>query len=134
MIRRDRKLKGDDEIQASYRNRTNHVDDLHDDNLLRDDLLGDGRVKKDRTGRGRYQFEGTASDDELEDEVSDNLDEIGEAAKRLKVLGMAMGDELDHQNRWIDNIAGQTDRLDNKLRVNTDRVRCYSKLMISIFI
>jgi len=73
--------------------------------------------------RKRFQFESNASDDEIEDEMDNNLDEIGEAAKRLKQLGMAMGNELDHQNKWIDNVAGKTDHLDDKLRVNTDRVR-----------
>jgi hypothetical protein len=76
--------------------------------------------------RKRYQFEANASDDEMEDDLDDGLDEISKMTKKLKALGMAMGDELDHQNRWIDGITGKTDSLDQRLQMNTDRVRCYS--------
>jgi hypothetical protein len=69
----------------------------------------------------------------MEDEMSDNLDELSAATARIKALGEEMGDELDRQNVVIEGITGKTDRLDGKLRVNTDRVRRYSKL-ISIFI
>ena len=131
----------EDEIQTNYEQRRNFSDnllsgDLGDEKI---DLLGgrEGTRTDQRPTRKeqykRYQFESTASDDEMEEEISTNLDQLDEAAKRLKAIGIAMGDELKHQNEWIDNIAAKTDRLDGKLRVNTDRVRCYSKL-ISIFI
>ncbi|KAH8999004.1 protein transporter SEC9, partial [Lactarius hatsudake] len=51
--------------------------------------------------RMRYQFEATASYDELEDELDDNFDEISDVTQRLKALGAAMGKELDHQNNRI---------------------------------
>ena len=38
--------------------------------------------------RSRYQFEAMGSDDEVEDELDDNLGEIGDVATRLKALGM----------------------------------------------
>jgi hypothetical protein len=72
--------------------------------------------------RKRYQFEGTASDDEVEDELDDNLDEIGDVSKRLKALGTAMGQELDNQNRRIDTIEGKTVRVEQKIYMNTQRV------------
>lgn len=75
--------------------------------------------------RKRYQFEGTASDDEVEDELDDNLDEIGDVSKRLKALGMAMGQELDNQNRRIDTIEGKTVRVEQKIHMNTQRVRSF---------
>lgn len=73
--------------------------------------------------RKRFQFEATASDDELEDELDNNLDEIGDAVKRLKALGMTMGQELDSQNTRIERIDGKTGGLDNRLFRNTERVR-----------
>jgi hypothetical protein len=73
--------------------------------------------------RKRYQFEATASDDELEDELDDNLDGISDVAKRLKSLGMAMGQELDKQNNRIERIEEKTVSLDNKVFRNTERVR-----------
>lgn len=75
-----------------------------------------------REQRKRYQFESTASDDELEDEVDDNLDEIGDMTKRLKALGTAMGQELDNQNNRIERIEGKTVGLDNRIFRNTERV------------
>ena len=72
--------------------------------------------------RKRYQFEATASDDEMEDELDDNLDEISEMTKRLKTLGSAMGDELDKQNIRIGVIEEKAVKLDNKVFSNTERV------------
>ncbi|KAL0565288.1 Protein transport protein S9 plasma membrane t-SNARE, partial [Marasmius crinis-equi] len=74
-------------------------------------------ARKDQ--RKRYQFEETTSDNELEDELDDNLDEISEVTKRLKALGLAMGQELDTQ--WIENIESKTVGLDNMLFQNTER-------------
>jgi protein transport protein SEC9 len=106
------------------------------DNLINGDSLVGGRMKRGQLSREqykRYQFEATASDDEMEEEISKDLDEISETTKRLHELGRAMGEELDHQNGWIEGITEKTDRLDGKIRVNIDKVRRYSKL-ISIFI
>ncbi|KAF9459934.1 synaptosome-associated proteinsynaptosomal-associated protein 25 [Collybia nuda] len=73
--------------------------------------------------RKRYQFEAAASDDEIEDELDKNLDEIGDVSKRLKALGMAMGQELDNQNRRIDTIEGKTVRVEQKIHMNTQRLK-----------
>ena len=72
--------------------------------------------------RKRYQFDATASDDELEDELDNNLEEIGDVTKRLKALGMAMGEELDKQNARIEVIDGKTVGVEERLRLNTHRV------------
>ena len=72
--------------------------------------------------RSRYQFEATASDDEVEDELDDNLGEIGDVAKRLKALGMAMGNELDNQNQRIDRVSGKAAKLDDQMFHNTEKV------------
>lgn len=72
--------------------------------------------------RKRYQFEATGSDDELEDELDDNLNEIADVTKRLKALGSAMGQELDTQNDRITRITDKADTLDNALFRNTQRV------------
>ncbi|KAF8973954.1 hypothetical protein BDZ97DRAFT_1912401 [Flammula alnicola] len=71
--------------------------------------------------RKRYQFEANASDDEVEDELDDNLDEISEATKRLKALGMTMGDELDKQVDRIKRIEDKTVDVDGRLYRNTER-------------
>jgi len=73
--------------------------------------------------RKRFQFEATASDDEFENELDDNLDEISDVAKRLKALGTTMGQELDTQNNRIERIEEKTVSLDNRVFRNTERVR-----------
>ncbi|KAI0029626.1 synaptosome-associated proteinsynaptosomal-associated protein 25 [Vararia minispora EC-137] len=73
--------------------------------------------------RKRYQFEATASDDEMEDEIDDNLDEIGDMAKRLGALGRVMGQELDKQNERIDRLGTKAGELDNHVFRNTEKVR-----------
>ncbi|EPQ60791.1 synaptosome-associated proteinsynaptosomal-associated protein 25 [Gloeophyllum trabeum ATCC 11539] len=73
--------------------------------------------------RKRYQFEATESDDEMENELDDNLDEIADATKRLKALGMAMGQELDSQVGRIGRIEEKTVNLDNKVFSTTERLK-----------
>jgi hypothetical protein len=76
-----------------------------------------------KSARSRYQHEATASDDEVEDEIDDNLDEIHDAVKRMKALGMAMGQEVDNQIGRIGRIETKTDSLDMRVVRNTERVR-----------
>ena len=86
--------------------------------------------------RKRYQFEATASDDELEDELDGNLDEISDVAKRLKALGSAMGQELDNQNNRIERIEEKTVNLDNRVFRNTEKVSHFMHqhlLKVSLF-
>jgi hypothetical protein len=72
--------------------------------------------------RGRFQFEATASDDEIEDELDDNLNEISDMTKRLKNLGQSMGQELDNQNQRIDRISDKASAADNQMFRNTEKV------------
>ena len=86
--------------------------------------------------RKRYQFEATASDDEMEDEIDDNLDEISEMTKRLKALGSAMGQELDNQNQRIGRIEEKAVSLDNRVFRNTEKVcptPCLLLPLINVF-
>ena len=55
--------------------------------------------------------------------ADDNLDEIGDVAKRLKALAVASGQELDAQNSRLTKISGQTDQLDTKIVRATDRLK-----------
>ncbi|KAG7099244.1 hypothetical protein E1B28_001107 [Marasmius oreades] len=94
-----------------------------------EDGQGSGRIRSAasqavrKEQRKRYQFEETASDDEIEDELDENLDEISEVTKRLKALGTAMGQELDVQNKRIETIEQKTLGLDNRIFQNTERLK-----------
>ena len=72
--------------------------------------------------RGRYQFEATESDDELEDELDQNLDEIGTLSSRLNQLGKAMGQEVDSQNSRLQRIGDKATTLDTKIFAGTQRL------------
>lgn len=80
----------------------------------------DQRTRQEQ--RKRYQFEATASDDEIEDELDDNLDEITRVSKSLKAIALAAGEELDRQNDRIDNIANKTTKLNSRVDTTTNRV------------
>jgi hypothetical protein len=82
-----------------------------------------GQQARRAAERKRYQFEATASDDELEDELAENLDETYDVAKRLKGLASAMGTEVDRQNQRIGRITDKTDNLEIKVQLNTDRLK-----------
>lgn len=81
-----------------------------------------GAQKARREARQRYQFDATASDDELENELDENLDETHEIAKRLKNLASAMGTEVEKQNNRIGQITDKTDNLEYKVKLNTTRL------------
>ncbi|CAA7266152.1 unnamed protein product [Cyclocybe aegerita] len=96
--------------------------------------LGDDEELIDRRGsprpsalgrgdRARYQFEKTASDDELEDELDENLDEIAAATKRLNILSKAMSKELEDQCEWVGRIEHKTTKLDDRISNNTESLK-----------
>ncbi|BGP12398.1 hypothetical protein JCM10213_001997 [Rhodosporidiobolus nylandii] len=80
------------------------------------------RAKARGAERGRYQFEATASDDEVEDEIDSNLDELGGLAGRLKMLSTTMGTEVDAQNQKLGKLSGKVDVLDNNVVKSTQRL------------
>lgn len=70
----------------------------------------------------RYQFENDLEDDEIEKELSQNLDQIGLYAKKLKQLAQTMGTEVDAQNARLAKIEEDADRLDINVHMNTTRL------------
>ncbi|KAH8835815.1 protein transporter SEC9 [Flagelloscypha sp. PMI_526] len=86
-----------------------------------------GRNKKTQeyrqAQRKRFQFEATASDDEVEDEIDDNLDEISKMTGRLNMLGRAMGEELESQNKRLDRLGNKTDKLTGRIDNNTAKLQ-----------
>lgn len=91
---------------------------------------GGGRYKTEseqnvrKEQRKRFQFEASHSDDELEDEMDDNLNEISDMTKRLKALGTSMGQEIESQNGRIDRITSKATDADVQMYKNTERVSC----------
>lgn len=77
--------------------------------------------------RQRFQFEANESDDEIENELDDNLDEIGGVAERLKALGSAMGEEIDQQTGRVERVADKSATLDSGMFRSTQRMKQYGK-------
>ena len=88
---------------------------------MRQPLAGEQRAKKE--ARARYQFDATASDDELEDELDENLDETYEVTKRLKNLATAMGEEVRGQNDRLGRVTDKTENLEFAVAKNTERLK-----------
>jgi len=72
--------------------------------------------------RSKYQFEADSEDEGMEDEIDQNLDLLHGAAGRLKNLSLAMGEEVDAQNRHIERIGGKVDRVDDEIALNRSRL------------
>ena len=96
-----------------------------------------GRAKWEQGGR--YQFEASNSDDELEAELDDNLDEIAGLSSRLKILASTAGKEIDAQNKHLDKVSNKVDNLDDKILMNTQYLKrsksrfplCFSSMSAS---
>ncbi|KAF7984266.1 hypothetical protein HWV62_16112 [Athelia sp. TMB] len=77
--------------------------------------------------RKRFQFEATEEDDGMEDDIADNLDEILQVTKALKLHAGTMGQEVEAQNRRIERIDGKAAAVDHDLFRNTERLKRVGK-------
>lgn len=82
-----------------------------------------GAMAAKKEARSRYQFEATASDDELEDELDDNLNETLAVTQNLKRLALAAGEEIDNHNRRLVGITDKTGDLDTAILRNTEKLK-----------
>ncbi|KAI9873796.1 MAG: Protein transport protein S9 plasma membrane t-SNARE, partial [Watsoniomyces obsoletus] len=73
--------------------------------------------------RAKYQFEADEEDDQMEDEIDRNLDQLSGAAKRLNLLARATGEEVEAQNKLIGRIAEKSDRFDDRLHWETEKLK-----------
>jgi len=72
--------------------------------------------------RARYQFEASASDEEIEDELDANLDEISAITGRLNKMGRTMGQEIDEQNTRIRRMTDKASHVDTKIYSSTQKL------------
>ncbi|KAI1190071.1 hypothetical protein F5B17DRAFT_388578 [Nemania serpens] len=81
-----------------------------------------------RPDRNKYMLEddsdeeGKAQLDAANDQIEKDLEQMSIGVARLKAVGKAMGDELDHGNKLIDRIGAKTDPLDDQIRVTNARM------------
>ncbi|KAG8984841.1 hypothetical protein FRB90_005091, partial [Tulasnella sp. 427] len=90
---------------------------------------GSGRMRtaQQMEERKRYRFADTKEeedeDDHLEDELDDNLNQLGDVTKRLHALATAQGDELDGQNKRLERLGNNVVKLDDRLGRATNNLR-----------
>ncbi|KAG9773376.1 hypothetical protein KCU88_g5797, partial [Aureobasidium melanogenum] len=88
-----------------------------------DEVSAGTKTKSSLAERAKYQFEADSEDDAMEDEIDRNIDELSGAAKRLNLLARATGEEVEQQNQLIQNIAEKSDRFDDRLHFQTERLK-----------
>lgn len=85
-------------------------------------LYGKYSKEKALSEAERYQFENDSEDDDMELEIHNNLNQIGDAASRLKRLAVTAGQELNTQSKRLGNIEEDTDKLDINVHLNNSRM------------
>lgn len=63
------------------------------------------RTQASLAERAKYQFEADSDDDNMENELDNNLKDLATATSRLNLVARATGEEIEAQNRLIQNIA-----------------------------
>ncbi|ORX48553.1 hypothetical protein DM01DRAFT_1326283, partial [Hesseltinella vesiculosa] len=88
----------------------------HNDRVASNSGYRRGRSQGDRN---RYQMDGDSEDDQVEDEIDQNLDLLGDATSRLKNMALTMNGELSSQNKMIDRLNEKVDPINAKLHTTT---------------
>lgn len=105
-----------------YESRTRIDETFRNMDRNNEGMVSASRNKARGAERSRYQFEATGSDNEVEDELDDNLDEISGIVGRLKALATSAGQEVDSQNKKLDHMDPKVGGLSSKIMTNTQRL------------
>ena len=81
---------------------------------------GNGRQQKDGGPGGYVQ---RITDDAREDEMDENLGQVGDIVGNLKSMAVDMGKEIDAQNRQIDRINAKAESNDVRIGTANQRAR-----------
>ncbi|KAI1734518.1 hypothetical protein F4680DRAFT_470900 [Xylaria scruposa] len=90
--------------------------------------MANSSTAANRSDRNKYMLEDDSDEEskaQLEaanDQIERDLEQMSIGVARLKAVGKAMGDELDHGNKLIDRIGAKTDPLDDQIRVTNARM------------
>ncbi|KAI8632232.1 hypothetical protein F5Y19DRAFT_492111 [Xylariaceae sp. FL1651] len=84
--------------------------------------------RANRGDRSKYTLEddsdeeGAAQLDAANEQIERDLEQMSLGVSKLRRIGVAMGEELDHGNKLIDRIGAKTDPLDDQIRVTNARM------------
>ncbi|KAK5987697.1 Protein transport protein SEC9 [Cladobotryum mycophilum] len=71
---------------------------------------------------GKFNLEDEEGADELEDQIDDGLTELEGQVKMMNMVGRAIGQEVDAQNKQIERIMNKSDAVDDATRMNRERL------------
>ncbi|KAI0593837.1 hypothetical protein F4775DRAFT_471388 [Biscogniauxia sp. FL1348] len=85
-------------------------------------------TRANRGDRSKYTLEDDSDEegarelDAANEQIERDLEQMSIGVSKLKRIGQAMGEELDHGNKLIDRIGSKTDPLDDQIRVTNARM------------
>ncbi|KAK4550401.1 Protein transport protein S9 plasma membrane t-SNARE, partial [Recurvomyces mirabilis] len=102
--------------EMRYQARHHHIDtrvgngrEVHDKSALR-------RIyEREQSDRTLYQFEADSDDDQMEDEISANLENLTQGVRGVKLLSQVMQQQLGNQNKHLDLISAESDQVDDNI-------------------
>ncbi|KOS20748.1 Protein transport protein SEC9 [Escovopsis weberi] len=71
---------------------------------------------------GKFNLEDEEGADELEDQIDEGLTELEGQVKMMNMVGRAIGQEVDSQNKQIERIMNKSDAVDDATRMNRERL------------
>ena len=74
------------------------------------------------SAESRKNIQGTRFE-AMDNQIDENLDQMSSALGQLRVLGKALGDEVEDQNDMLDRIHKKADRNDGIVRKQDDQMR-----------
>ncbi|KAG0657478.1 Meiosis-specific subunit of the t-SNARE complex [Monosporozyma unispora] len=129
---REEKLKNkkiEEKMMMEYTNKDIEQSTRRIENAMNTNMHGDGGGVREKYQRQKvldaakkYQFENDEEDDEMEVEIDRNLSQIQQVSGRLKKLAISAGEEIDAQQQRLDRVENNTDDLDIKINMNTNKL------------
>ncbi|KAF3174302.1 Protein transport protein S9 plasma membrane t-SNARE, variant 2 [Orbilia oligospora] len=80
------------------------------------------RQKMSLADKAKYQFEADAEDDAMEEEIDDNLHQLGGAIGRLNLLAKTQNQVVQDQNKTIDRLNSKSESVHQQIDRNTHRI------------
>ncbi|KAL6858639.1 hypothetical protein J3F83DRAFT_750463 [Trichoderma novae-zelandiae] len=83
---------------------------------------GMGRQQGRKKDYGKFNLDDEEGADEMEDQIDEGLTELEGQVKMMNMVGRAIGQEVDVQNKQIDRIMNKSDAVDDATRMNRERL------------
>ncbi|QSL64723.1 hypothetical protein MERGE_002025 [Pneumocystis wakefieldiae] len=121
---REQYIRDQYELEQMERERTRRSD-TESSRRIKDALYKQSRSFEKQTLNDsmRYRFEPDEEDNELENEIDQNLTQLGNITSQLKAIATATQEEILSQNKRLDRISEKGHKLNAEIHVNAERLR-----------